>query len=86
MERALREALFNNSNKGSDILVDEHKYNYIKQRSSADGKNVYWTYVDPNPGRANRLRARLEDLKEALANYNPAFIKEYMFGLCGYDI
>lgn len=41
---------------------------------------------DRNPGRTDRLSARMANLKIAATNYNPAFIKEYLYSLCGFDI
>ena len=40
-ETALIPAVFIKSNKGSDILVDEYQYQYLKQRGV--GELSYWT-------------------------------------------
>ena len=49
-------------------------------------KVVAGQYVDPNPGRTARFKARMESLKIALLHYNRANIKEFLYGQRDVDI
>ena len=42
---------------------------------------VAGNYSDLNPGRTSKAQERMADMKAAIANNNPAFIKEYMISL-----